>query len=348
MPRQTEAQLVMHAREQLGFLQRSGDFFDAGYRSEAKRIAVSVANLVHDRGRIQSLLTLLGRKSGLKFMDTANEIIPGTVIQEHRLCGMRIYQQGKGSGFYPFLDSPISRVRWRDFDDWWNAEIVTDNQGHSLSRADLVLSFRDSDGGAHIDAKLRKPYHALSRDNSIGLRFGNSDFEGPAEYGPEYASVRQIGFEAYMSICIAIGNEIGWETPDIEIESAPLKLSGMPIGEVDGEGERAVFSLAFENGETLSFSCATDAIEGLLRNFEIMARKAYLRQMDNGLARSEPPEELPVFHTHCSRIEIQDSDDNPGYMLLVIRRGARPPVQIVISRELAEHIRDMVDRKDNA
>jgi hypothetical protein len=160
--------------------------------------------------------------------------------------------------------------------------------------------------------------------------------------------VRQIGFEAYMSIGVAIGDEIGWETPDIEIASSLFKLSGMPIGEVDGDGERAVFSLAFENGETLSFSCATDAIEGLLNNFEIMARKAYLRQMENGTERSEPPDELPIFHTHCSRFEIEESNYNPGYMSLIIRRGARPPVQIAISQDLAERIRNMFDRQDNA
>lgn len=325
-------------REQLGFLQRSGELFDAGFRSEAKRIAVAIANLVHDTTRTTSLLTLLEKKGKVMFLDSSNHPIPLSYGGEHRLCGIRMYQKGKGSGFYPFLDKPLDKPRWMSFDEWWLTTVIKDKEDIKLTRKDLILDLRNRDGGAHIQSKLRLHYHALSRKNSIGLSFGNNDFEGPAEYGPQYASVRQIGFEVYMSLGLQLGDEIGWETPDIELAAPVFRLSGMPNGEVDATGERAVLSLAFENGEVMTFSCTTDALEVMLHNLEYLATTAYFRQIGTGTNREVPPGGLPEFRSHLSKFEICDPEDGGGYLMLKIHRGGRPPIVIAIHPDLSQKI----------
>jgi hypothetical protein len=53
---QSRDDAVEALREQLGFLRRSGEAFDAGDTSEAKRVAVAVRVLVWDKGRNRSVL----------------------------------------------------------------------------------------------------------------------------------------------------------------------------------------------------------------------------------------------------------------------------------------------------
>ena len=46
--RQTDPELMEHLHEQMGFLRRSAEHYDAGDFSEAKRLATTLRVLLHD------------------------------------------------------------------------------------------------------------------------------------------------------------------------------------------------------------------------------------------------------------------------------------------------------------
>jgi hypothetical protein len=69
---------MQHLHEQMTFLRGSAESYDAGDFSEAKRLATTLRLLLHDTKKSRSLLTHLGLKNKLRFVDTAGEIRPDT------------------------------------------------------------------------------------------------------------------------------------------------------------------------------------------------------------------------------------------------------------------------------
>jgi len=74
---QTESELRQHLDDQLGFLEQSSASFDRGYEGEAKRLAVSIRVLLHDKGQSKSLLGQLGLKD-IFYWDTSTGFEKGT------------------------------------------------------------------------------------------------------------------------------------------------------------------------------------------------------------------------------------------------------------------------------
>jgi hypothetical protein len=216
--------------EQLSFIRSSASAYDAGEEHEAKRLALGVRILVHDKGRSTSLLTHLGLKRRLPLMDTALAASPPGVISINAgLCTLEFDLDTPGRIlFRPPLDD-LSDDRQHPpacFDDWWLLPVLEDAAGRAFNRRDLVLSVADQDGGAHVDASLNPSYAALSRNNSIG--FGQAGdqpnsailsvaFEGlsrvpddaqePLANSVALASVRQIAFEVLSSIERAVEDD---------------------------------------------------------------------------------------------------------------------------------------------
>ena len=69
MTEQTQEDFRKHLEEQIGFLLRFAESYDEGYKSEAKRMAVVMCVLLHDRGdNTVSLLTHLNKKDMLFYV----------------------------------------------------------------------------------------------------------------------------------------------------------------------------------------------------------------------------------------------------------------------------------------
>jgi hypothetical protein len=117
------------------------------------------------------------------------------------------------------------------FVDWWNRSILTDKSGNSFSRADLVLTVANQDGGGHVDPKLKPTYAALSREHSHGVRLiqgGNGGGLGfiagigsvpegdPIGNSLALANVRQIAHEAITTLdaqLIRVAGDISVRVP---------------------------------------------------------------------------------------------------------------------------------------
>lgn len=193
---QSESDLRQHFEDQLAFLEQSAASFDGGYEGEAKRLAVSIRVLLHDKGQSKSLLGQLGLKDTL-YWDTSTGFEKGadpfdiTIVVKHF--------DGVNAKYCPVFDkTPVPMVQ-TDFERWWNSPVIRDAQNQTFTRKDLVLYVADQDGGAHVDPSLDEKYAALSRKNSLGWSY----YEGPTKKPlsmPERASIRQISHELLKTL----------------------------------------------------------------------------------------------------------------------------------------------------
>jgi hypothetical protein len=193
--------LVSHLEDQLIFLSLSGRAFDEGVHGEAKRLATVLRVLVHDTGSSTSLLTHLGVKERLSYVDTAARIQPGNLLATPGLVMME--GRNPGTSYVAPLDN-LSPGRVRPnvpFHLWWEGPVTKDRAGHLFSRRDYVLTVANKEGGAHVDHLLDERYKALAYENSLGFVYGTSEDDlRPVELNPAYASVRQIAFEIERTV----------------------------------------------------------------------------------------------------------------------------------------------------
>lgn len=181
--------------EQINFLEASADAFDKGFESEAKRLAVTTRVLLHNTSNSHSLLSQLGHKTVL-FWSTALPNEPGNETPHGGLVFMTL--GGNESKYVAMLDD-VPQLRQISFDEWWNSEVFTDDQKHTLSRKDLILTAANQDGGAHVDPGLDETYARLSKDNSMGWVTTDASGTKPMP-GPERAAIRQIAHEVLKTL----------------------------------------------------------------------------------------------------------------------------------------------------
>jgi hypothetical protein len=185
--------------------------FQISTEIEAKRIAVIIRTLIHDTQNSTSLLTHLGIKDKISFVDSG---APDNG-QLHSMTGMRGVRGSATDPYFGLIakvntgDSFIAvplfqqhRPEWYehyrmvDFTHWWEAVIV-DVGGYQQKRCDLILKLANKDGGAHIDLHLPEDY-SIAKDSTVAL---NSE-QGVLIFSRNvvYASVAQIGWELLNSV----------------------------------------------------------------------------------------------------------------------------------------------------
>ncbi|MEJ7759555.1 MAG: SEC-C metal-binding domain-containing protein [Gemmatimonadaceae bacterium] len=184
--------------EQWAFLRKSCAAFDAGDETEAKRIATSLRILLHDTKRSTSLLTQLKLKDAL-FFDTAENVNNDNLLPTFGL--VLAHYTGTDCRFVAPIEKPLGRPIWMiPFEYWWRKRVVRVPEQFELTRADLVLTLADQDGGAHADDAIEERYYRLSRENAMGYTFTLSDGPSIPVSGVERASVRQIAHECLVSL----------------------------------------------------------------------------------------------------------------------------------------------------
>ncbi len=183
----TAAELGAHLNEQLGALQRSAQLFDDGYQLEARRMAVTLRIMLHS-SKYPSLLKQLGRDE-MDFVDSPQPFDQDNLLSFHGLVSLMF---GDGEVSYAAkLDTELPVVP-TPFVRWWEGIVFADGQSRQMSRADIVLTAADQDGGAHVDGALRADYAGLRHENSLGWLTGQ-DIAPSGD--PAYAAIRQIAHE---------------------------------------------------------------------------------------------------------------------------------------------------------
>lgn len=184
---------------QVKALRASCAAYDSGEHWEAIRLAVAVHTLVHDASvKQKSLLTHLGKKSGMQFLGSAHDVSPRNLIDSTPLTLMQI-----GSGGARYLprmdDGPPGVARWVPFRRWWQDEAIysSGENRHLLSRRGLTFALRNKEGGGHFDPKVFDESYTKMQDGSWV-----HEFNGMRETlkGAELASMRQIAWETLKSL----------------------------------------------------------------------------------------------------------------------------------------------------
>jgi hypothetical protein len=198
--RRTEDDLRRAAEIQFQALKISCREFDAGFISEAARLANAVFILV---GK--------GMRNHTSILKSADEL-------EDRTFRSTIEESDfKGSALFYAVLTKEAEDRWsvclkhagkaalengRDltFDKWWDEKVIQ-NSKSCLSRAEIVRILRDKNGGAHFDPVVEDPLLASAIQGDLGSFYYSSD-DGtsvPVEGGLEY-SMRQIVEEFWFSM----------------------------------------------------------------------------------------------------------------------------------------------------
>jgi hypothetical protein len=196
----TNVDYIKQLRRQLGFISRSCDMYDNGYKDEAIRIATAIRVLIHSTKMSTSLLKHLN-KTDIKLLTSTPEV---TLPDTHSFVGLgraRVYQDKTKAEFYPTLgESYPGFYSYIGMDTWWN-QMVMILDGKHITRKNIVLGAANKDGGAHVDSSLTDEYDTLSNYHSIGplsFDFKNNRAQLPIE-DAHFVTLRQMGYELLNS-----------------------------------------------------------------------------------------------------------------------------------------------------
>lgn len=188
-------ELESELRDQLKLMQSFCESFDNGSEVHAKPLATSLRTLLNHQGKNNiSLLAQLNLRCGY-FKDSVGRI-KGDVRCHLGLVSISVKDD------VPKWAPRLSQVyRSTLFSDWWTRPVIKPLNGPCFSRKELVLEVADTDGGAHVDPKLKPGYFNLSRANSMGFEF---EFEAGKLVNPqgriELVCVRQIAEEVLHTL----------------------------------------------------------------------------------------------------------------------------------------------------
>ena len=231
MVERDSAEYVQHLEIQYGFLEVSCEAFDAGRRSEAFRLAATLRTLLHDTKYSTSLLTHLGCKTDLVYLNTAgypsrnnDEGRPWTPLIYAHLDAPPVWEPRLLDGLWDrnrardaATTDPNGSPFWLPVQDWLNRTVLEyPGGGGQLTAYEAIRILANKEGGAHVDAELPDIYQAVSRENSLGVRFyklpwgasvvsyGDSAMGCDGE-SPVPATVRQLAFEMMWTLHVAFG-----------------------------------------------------------------------------------------------------------------------------------------------
>ena len=193
-------ELAKELVEQLGLLKLSCGLYDQGNQDVARYIALSLRVLLYSHRHSRALLDQVGARS-IRFLDSAGPLNPRNLLTECNLVGARISDTGIYNLPKVALGIDTFITRRIPFFNWWNDPVLKDNANRNMNRMKLVLEIANTDGGAHVDPDLDEVYMALSRENSMGWHFFDSEGNQSLPIGRvEFACVRQIAHETLSTI----------------------------------------------------------------------------------------------------------------------------------------------------
>lgn len=183
-------------KNQIQFLVNSSNAFDNNFEEEAIRMATVIRVMLHDTSRSKSLLGQLGLKN-IEFRDSATDYDPNNLVSHHGLVGWR-FRGGKTPIYYTQLSERVYRMTF--FDEWWEKIVIVDEHNNKFTRKNLILNLANIEGGAHVDLSLKEDWHALTKQNSIGVTYILTNGTSVPLGNVEKHSLRQITYEVIESL----------------------------------------------------------------------------------------------------------------------------------------------------
>jgi hypothetical protein len=154
-------------RDQLKFLKRSAEAFDAGCTEEAVRIATVLRVIFHQTSQSTSLLTHLNAANIRIRSKRVPENSTGAMLQYGwSLARMRMSVSPAMAVLVPIVEPEDSdtMVKW---DVWWKASFAA-LDGINYSRCGVALCAANKDGGTHVDKRLPAAYAKIRAAGAFG------------------------------------------------------------------------------------------------------------------------------------------------------------------------------------
>lgn len=206
--RRSQEDLEQALAQQVRFLETSCNAFDAGDEMESLRIATTLRVLLHDTRVSQSLLTQLGIKSTVKFVDSASPIDPVKTGKVYK--GRDILSISGMPGFFavsptingmkliaPKNEAPHAKGLI-NFEEWWTNGSIPGSNGSRHSRSWLIKEMANKEGGAHVDPEITQGYAEL-RNTNMGMVVTSNGIDGFIN-SPADVTIRQIAWEFLESL----------------------------------------------------------------------------------------------------------------------------------------------------
>jgi len=171
-------ELIDHLQEQVRFLSRSTQAFDAGDRAEAKRMAATVRTLLHQTGTSHGLVWQLRSPEDtlMSCVGVTDPAKPAPLISSGPLLTIGFTE--RGVTYFPRTDAITSQP----FITWWD-EIVHVVRAIEFSRRDCVLLLANKGGGAHVDPAMSNLYRRVVVENELGWST-TTEVEDPMKIDP--------------------------------------------------------------------------------------------------------------------------------------------------------------------
>lgn len=191
-------------------LRSAGERFDQGRYIDAQVLAVHVRMLVHEADTSRALLSELGLRDRLTWVDTGGVPNPKTASSAACLTLMKV-RTGlqRGGEYVPKLGLyPPAPIRTRTgehidrgsripFEHWWTNTVLKDADGAEFSRKHLVLALAE-DGTD--DAEARLACSALAANRTLKWVFSPGAESPTPAASPVLASMRQIAYEVIQTL----------------------------------------------------------------------------------------------------------------------------------------------------
>lgn len=276
-----ESYYLHQLKEQVSLLIDACHSYDNESFSQAKIMSGIIRTLVKDpppgrKSQTVSLLTSLNAKDTMKFYNTGYDavdpILSINLVGFAAIQASAPYSDSTNQNIYvPILNnSMLIDVKWIDFEDWWNSNIIiskTEHHNIMLSRKKIVLTMAEQDGGVHVDRyeNMDSTYRdILTHAINIFTNIDSNGIESPIEY-LQYALVRQISHELLISISRA------FDLPKSYNPSLKKILHGLPVENIIQPG-----LLTSENGNH-STRTATPVKSGPFDIIKPPPNAAYMR-----------------------------------------------------------------------
>ncbi len=209
----TEKDFLAHLKNTIKFLVTFSNLYDEGFEEISMHIALEIRKLVYETDRQTPLLKYLNKQE-IRFFDTSREEIGNRDLSPYLLRNSShipsVFSISKQfppvlptmvfEHYEPLLNQSQSLAEKVTFDSWWNdKEIIKIKDVVNVTRRDLIMDIADTDGGAHIDNKVKQSSYDLARINQKSGQIENGFLVYYAN-SVAYPSVRQIAHEVLMTL----------------------------------------------------------------------------------------------------------------------------------------------------
>ncbi|HEY4875031.1 MAG TPA: hypothetical protein VIH86_05625 [Puia sp.] len=193
----TNTDLLNHLMAQFRLLKKSTVDFENGDSDEILRMALHLRILASDseHGKGNSLLSLT--MPNFEVLDTC------PIIDLHE--GIMFYMGGMvsldiGSTPLRWLLNKDENPRWRPYKEWWEACILCLGN-KKFTRKWFIKEMTDTDGGAHVDKKLKKIYYTLKHQGYMGFEIARGgQISEETIPSPINLIIKQIANEMLVSL----------------------------------------------------------------------------------------------------------------------------------------------------